>query len=97
MELNRETTLKLARLSHLSFSEEELDQIQQDLSKMIGFVEKLNEIDTTGIQPLTHISNTNNRLRTDEVKGSISAEEAFKNAPSASDHFFTVPKVIKKQ
>jgi aspartyl-tRNA(Asn)/glutamyl-tRNA(Gln) amidotransferase subunit C len=96
MELNKDTTLKIAQLAKLSFSEEELESIQQDLSQMIGFVEKLNEIDTTGIVPLTHITETSNRLREDVVEGSIPAEEAFLNAPSSSDHFFTVPKVIKK-
>ena len=97
MELNKETTKKIAQLAKLSFSEEELEDIQHDLSQMIGFVEKLNEIDTMGVQPLTHISNVENRLREDEVKGSIAAEDALKNAPSSLDQFFTVPKVIKKQ
>jgi aspartyl-tRNA(Asn)/glutamyl-tRNA(Gln) amidotransferase subunit C len=96
MELNKDTTKKIAQLAKLSFSEKELDSIQHDLSQMIGFVEKLNEIDTTGVQPLTHIGNVENRLREDEVKGSIAAEDTFKNAPSAADQFFTVPKVIKK-
>jgi aspartyl-tRNA(Asn)/glutamyl-tRNA(Gln) amidotransferase subunit C len=97
MELNKDTTKKIAQLAKLSFSEEELETIQHDLSQMIGFVEKLNEIDTSGVQPLTHIGNVENRLREDEVKGSIVAEDAFKNAPSSIDQFFTVPKVIKKQ
>lgn len=96
MELNKETTLKIAQLAKLSFSDKELEEIQQDLSQMIGFVEKLNEIDTTGVQPLTHISSSANRLRADEVKGSISSDEAFKNASFAKGDFFSVPKVIKK-
>lgn len=96
MELNKETTLKIAHLAKLSFSEKELEEIQQDLSQMIGFVEKLKEIDTTGVHPLTHISGGANRLRADEIKGSITVDEAFKNAPLAIEDFFTVPKVIKK-
>lgn len=96
MQLNLDTTKKIAQLAKLSFSDEELVNIQQDLTQMIGFVEKLNEIDTTNVSPLTHISSAGNRLREDEVRGSIPAEVAFKNAPSAADHFFTVPKVIKK-
>ena len=55
MELNRETTQKLAELSKLEFNDQELEEIQKDLAQMIGFVEKLNEIDTTGVLPLTHI------------------------------------------
>jgi aspartyl-tRNA(Asn)/glutamyl-tRNA(Gln) amidotransferase subunit C len=96
MELNKETTLKLAQLSRLSFSSSELEEIQKDLSQMIGFVEKLNEVDTTGVSPLTHIGTSGNRLREDEVKGSIDAQLTFENAPLAVDHFFAVPKVIKK-
>ncbi len=96
MELNRELTLKLAALSRIEFSEEELVEIQADLQQMIGFVEKLNELDTSGIEPLTHISGEGNRLRNDEVKGSMTTTLALSNAPAASGSFFTVPKVIKK-
>jgi aspartyl-tRNA(Asn)/glutamyl-tRNA(Gln) amidotransferase subunit C len=96
MELNRELTLKLAALSRIEFSEEELVEIQADLQQMIGFVEKLNELDTSGIEPLTHISGEGNRLRNDEVKVAITTELALSNAPAPSGSFFTVPKVIKK-
>jgi aspartyl-tRNA(Asn)/glutamyl-tRNA(Gln) amidotransferase subunit C len=96
MELNRELTIKLAALSRLEFTEQELAGIQADLQQMIGFVEKLNELDTSGIVPLTHISGEGNRLRNDEVRGSVSTDQALSNAPAASGPFFTVPKVIKK-
>lgn len=97
MELNRETTRKIADLAKLEFSEKELDEIQQDLTQMIGFVEKLNEIDTTGVEPLTHITPEGNRLREDEIKGSIDNAAALMNAPSSVGPFFTVPKVINKK
>lgn len=96
MEVNRDIIDKLARLSRLHFSEEEKIEIQADLQKMIHFVDKLNELDTTGLEPVLHMSNEVNRLRPDEVKGSVSAEEALANAPGKQDHFFTVPKVIRK-
>lgn len=96
MELNRQMTSKLAALARLEFTEQELAEIQSDLQQMIGFVDKLNEIDTTGVEPLTHISGEENRLRNDEIKGSISTEAALSNAPASTGHFFTVPKVIKK-
>ncbi|MFZ9686743.1 MAG: Asp-tRNA(Asn)/Glu-tRNA(Gln) amidotransferase subunit GatC [Chitinophagaceae bacterium] len=96
MKLDKQTTKKLAELSRLAFNEEELISIQQDLEQMIGFVEKLNELDTKGIAPLTHVSDEANRLREDQVKGSIDIEDALKNAPASKDRFFTVPKVIKK-
>ena len=96
MELNRETTQKLAELAKLEFNEHELDVIQKDLQQMIGFIEKLNELDTSNVEPLTHIGSEGNLLREDEVKGSVDNPTALKNAPAAEGSFFTVPKVIKK-
>ena len=63
---------------------------------MIAFVEKLNELDLEDVEPLLHMSDEINVLREDEVKGSISREEALKNAPQHDEQFFKVPKVIKK-
>jgi aspartyl-tRNA(Asn)/glutamyl-tRNA(Gln) amidotransferase subunit C len=63
---------------------------------MIQFVEKLNELDTTGVPPLLHMSDNVNVLRKDEVKGSIERGEGLKNAPVQDGVFFKVPKVIKK-
>lgn len=97
MELNREITQKIADLARLEFTDQELDAIQQDLAQMISFVEKLNEIDTANIEPLTHITAEGNRLREDEVKGSIDNATALMNAPSKMGEFFTVPKVINKK
>lgn len=96
MLLNNEMVRKLAELARLEFSAEEEQVIKEDLQKMIGFVEKLNEIDTTGIIPLTHISDTINSFRDDEVKGSVTTSVALSNAPDSLDPFFSVPKVIKK-
>jgi aspartyl-tRNA(Asn)/glutamyl-tRNA(Gln) amidotransferase subunit C len=96
MILNNEMVKKLAELSRLEFSPEEEQAIKEDLQQMIGFVEKLNEIDTTGIAPLTHISETINSLREDEVRGSVSISAALSNATDSIDPFFSVPKVIKK-
>jgi aspartyl-tRNA(Asn)/glutamyl-tRNA(Gln) amidotransferase subunit C len=96
MELNKEMVAKLAKLAQLEFNPAEAESIRNDLQKMIGFVEKLNEIDTEGILPLTHISKTENSLREDVVQGSVDNETALSNAPERLDQFFTVPKVIKK-
>lgn len=84
----------LAHLARLEFSEEEKTGLQKDLQSMIAFVEKLNEIDTTGVKPTLHMSNAVNVFREDEVKGSVTREEALKNAPVAHDEFFKVIKVI---
>lgn len=86
---------KLAHLARLKFNDEEKQEIQKDLQRMIEFVEKLNELNLDGVEPLLHMSDEINILREDEVKGSISREEALKNAPLHDEQFFKVPKVIK--
>lgn len=96
MEVNDALVDKLANLARLQFNDTEKDGIKKDLQRMIQFVEKLNELDTSGVVPLLHMSENINVLREDVVKGSISSEEGLKNAPVHDDNFFKVPKVIKK-
>ena len=96
MEVTRELVEKLAFLARLNFTEAEKTEITEDLSKMIAFVDKLNEVDTTGVEPLIHLSSEVNVLREDITGGSISRQDALKNAPEILEDFFTVPKVIKK-
>jgi aspartyl-tRNA(Asn)/glutamyl-tRNA(Gln) amidotransferase subunit C len=87
---------KLSRLAMLDFDEAERVEIKSDLEKMIGFVDKLKELDTTGVEPLLHISPEINVLRDDVPGNMLSKEEALRNAPLHNDPFFLVPKVIKK-
>lgn len=96
MEVNEALVDKLAHLSRLQFNEAEKKEIGNDLQRMIAFVEKLNELNLEGVEPLLHMSGEVNVLRADEVKGSISREEGLKNAPLHDEQFFKVPKVIKK-
>ena len=96
MNVNDELIDKLANLARLQFNAEEKEEIKNDLQKMIGFIDKLNELDTTGVEPLLHMSDNVNVLREDEVGGMISREDALKNAPLHDGEFFKVPKVIKK-
>lgn len=96
MEVNDALIDKLSTLARLRFDEDEKEGIKSDLQRMIAFVEKLNELDTTGVSPLLHMSDSVNVLRNDEVQGSISREETFRNAPKHDQIFFQVPKVIKK-
>ncbi|HUQ65279.1 MAG TPA: Asp-tRNA(Asn)/Glu-tRNA(Gln) amidotransferase subunit GatC [Flavitalea sp.] len=96
MEVNDLLIDNLAKLSHLSFSDEEKKEIRADLQEMISFIEKLKELNTEGVAPLLHMSSNVNILRDDEVQGSVSREEALKNAPQTDGTFFKVPKVIRK-
>jgi aspartyl-tRNA(Asn)/glutamyl-tRNA(Gln) amidotransferase subunit C len=95
MEVNDVLIDKLAHLSRLRFNEAEKMEIKKDLQRMITFVEKLNELNLEGVEPLLHMTEEVNVLREDEVKGSVSREEALKNAPLHDEQFFKVPKVIK--
>jgi len=94
MKVNDELVNKLANLARLEFNDLEKAAIKKDLEEMIGFIDKLNELDTTGVEPLLHMSDNVNILRDDEVRGMISREDAFKNAPLHNEEFFLVPKVI---
>lgn len=96
MEVNDELVDKLARLSRLQFNDADKAEIRADLQRMILFVEKLNELNLDGVEPLLHLSGEVNVLRPDTVAGSISPELALKNAPMQDGRYFKVPKVIKK-
>lgn len=96
MEVNDALIDKLANLARLKIEDSERESVKTDLQKMIQFVEKLNKLDTSGVEPLLHVSNNINILRADEVKGSISRSEGLSNASIHDDQFFKVPKVIKK-
>ncbi len=96
MEVNDALINKLARLARLRFTDAEKEGIKKDLQSMIGFVEKLAELDLANVEPLLHMSDKVNVLRDDKVQGSVSREAALSNAPLADNQFFKVPKVIKK-
>jgi aspartyl-tRNA(Asn)/glutamyl-tRNA(Gln) amidotransferase subunit C len=96
MELNDALIDKLANLARLQFNQEEKENLRKDLERMIAFVDKLNELNTEGVEPLLHMSDSINVLREDVVQGSISREEGLKNAPDTDGVYFRVPKVINK-
>lgn len=96
MEVNDALIDKLANLAKLRFNENEKEGIKNDLQNMLGLIEKMDELDTEGVEPLLHMTGNINVLREDEMKGSISSNEALENAGQKRPPFFIVPKVIKK-
>ncbi len=96
MTIDRNLILRLERLAMLELSEEERKQLQGELNDMLGMISKLEEIDTTGIQPLIHLTNNRDSLRTDIVKGQVDVKTALRNAPKHNNTYFKVPKVIDK-
>lgn len=96
MQVNDALIDKLSRLAMLEFDAAEREHLKADLEKMIGFVDKLKELDTTGVEPLLHMAGEVNVLRDDVPGGMISQQKALQNAPLHNNEAFLVPKVIKK-
>ena len=85
---------KIAELAKLKFSEQELKDFTPQMNEILNYMEKLNELDTENVKPLSHPIEQTNVFREDKLKPSISTEEALKNAPAKDDNHFKVPKVI---
>lgn len=78
----------------MELSDEEREAIRQDLNEILNMVEKLQRIDTTGVEPLAHLNPDVNQWRADEVRDQLPRERALRNAPQADESYFNVPKVI---
>jgi aspartyl-tRNA(Asn)/glutamyl-tRNA(Gln) amidotransferase subunit C len=85
----------IARLARLSFNENEERKLAEEMSKILSYMETLNELDTDAIPPMAHVLDASNVYRVDEAKARISHEEALSNAPDHDGEFFRVPKVIE--
>ena len=96
MDISNELIDKLADLAKLNFEGEEKEKIKADLQKIVGFIDKLGELDTENIEPLIFMSDAVNVLREDVVHQSITHEEALLNAPKKDSDYFRVPKFLDK-
>ena len=85
----------VARLARLKLSETEKKAHAEQLNKILGYMDKLNQLDTTHIKPTSHVVEMQNVFREDSVTPSIPVDNAFQNAPDKKDNFFRVPKVIE--
>ena len=94
MKIDNQTIDKLAELAKLEFEKEAKEEMINDLSRIVTFVEKLNEIDTSKVEPLIYMNDEVNILRNDEVKQDITQADALKNAPKKDSDYFKVPKVM---
>ncbi|MFO7527116.1 MAG: Asp-tRNA(Asn)/Glu-tRNA(Gln) amidotransferase subunit GatC [Ignavibacteriaceae bacterium] len=95
MPVTKKDVEKIAELARLKFSDDELQSFTKDMNRILEYVEKLKELNTENIEPLSHPNRGTNVFRDDELKNSVQPEEALKNAPDKDDKFFKVPKVIK--
>ena len=97
MKVDKDTINRVAALAKLRFSEDEKEQVREELSKIITFCEKLNELDTEGVEPLIFLSEEINIFREDEPVLEITKEEALKNAPQKDSDYFKVPKFLDRE
>lgn len=97
MSVTKKEVEHIAKLSKLKFSGEETEKLTADLNQILKHVERLNELDTSNVEPLSHPITCSKPLRKDQLKDSVKAEEALKNAPHRDENFFLVPKVISSQ
>ena len=95
MNINRDLLDKMAHLARLEFDEKDAEKMMKDMTDIVNWVEKLKEVNTDGIEPLTTMSHEFNALREDEVKEHISHERALRHAPKKDADYFRVPKVLE--
>lgn len=84
----------VATLANLSFSQKEKEALVGELNAILDYMEQLNELDTSNVDPLSHVIELSNVFRDDKLKPGLTREEALRNAPQRSDKFFKVPKVL---
>ncbi len=94
MTIDEEAVDIIAHLARLELSGDEKQDMIKDMNKILDFMAKLNEINTSGVEPLVYMTDEVNVLREDVVKAEITHQEALQNAPKRDDDFFLVPKVI---
>ena len=95
MKIDRETLDRMAHLARLEIKEEEVNKYIKDLSQVLTWMEKLNEVDTENVEPLLTTSKEKNRWREDIANNNFDREAMLKNAPDSDGKFIKVPKVIK--
>jgi aspartyl-tRNA(Asn)/glutamyl-tRNA(Gln) amidotransferase subunit C len=96
MKVDKKLIQDIAALAKLKFDEKSAKEMISDMEKIIGFVDKLSEVDTSGVDPLIYLSEEENMLRTDEIKNEVSQKEALQNAPEKDSDYFKIPTVLKK-
>lgn len=96
MKIDYKIVDNLAELAKLEFKAEAKEEIVKDLNRILELVDKLNELDTSNVEPLVYLTDETNVLREDEVIQNLKREDVLKNAPKSDSDYFKVPKVIEK-
>ena len=96
MNISEKTVQDIAHLARLEFNGKGLEKMMKDLNQIVGFVDKLNELNTDGIEPLIYMNDEVNVMRDDVAEKTITQKDALKNAPKKDSDYFKAPKVIEK-
>ena len=94
MALTKEEVLKIAKLSKLSFEEKEIEKFQIELNDILKYIDMLNEVDTSKVEPLVYINDVVNNFREKEEKTSLEITKVLLNAPESAENAIVVPKVV---
>ena len=95
MTIDLKTIKHISKLSRISVDDAKADKLAGDLNSIFDFIEKLNELNTDNVEPLTSVAETTLKLRADEVKSKNIREQIIKNSPEDNEDFFVVPKVVE--
>ena len=95
MSIDLKTIKHISKLSRISVDEKRAEKLAGDLNSIFDFIEKLNELKTDSVQPLTSVAETTLKVRSDEVKSKNIREQIIKNSPQDNEDYFVVPKVIE--
>jgi aspartyl-tRNA(Asn)/glutamyl-tRNA(Gln) amidotransferase subunit C len=95
VKISSEEIEHIAVLARLSLSDKEKEIFGLQLSSILGYMEKLNELDTSSAEPTSHVLSLSNVMRNDSIKGSLPRDEALKNALAHTGKFYRVPKIIE--
>ncbi len=95
MSIDKDTVRKVARLARIAVTEEELEPLAGELGSILGWVERLGEVDVTGVEPMTSVTPMALRRRADEVTDGGRRDDILANAPDAREGFFVVPRVVE--
>jgi len=95
MTIDLKTIKHISKLSRISVDDEKAKKLAEDMNSIFDFIEKLKELDTDNVEPLTSVAETTLKLRVDEVKSGNIREQVLKNSPDENDDFFVVPRVVE--
>ena len=95
MSVDKNTVRRVAKLARIAFPEERLEPMAGELNRLLAWVEQLNEVDTSAVEPMTSVVKMSLKMRDDVVSDGDQAEAVTQNAPLGEDHYFAVPKVVE--